>query len=157
MVKSRLFLVVALTAVFVVFGIGTALADKMVVGGPEIKVSLTDSHFSSNERVTLRVMLSNNGDIRFGGPAQYEARVKTARNLRLKMRDTGKIDVKTEEVLVGSLPEGTAGPFGFTAELGDLKPGKYRIPIEMEYEYTRTVEYGVGQPQYYDFSTEVTK
>ncbi|XGI84294.1 COG1361 S-layer family protein [Halorutilales archaeon Cl-col2-1] len=132
-----------------------------VIGSPEIDLSVRDNHFSSNTDADVEVWITNNGDLEQGGPAQHEQRVKTARNLQMSIDESrldAPIDVQSGTVSVGSVPEGGAGPYSFDIEIGDAEPGTYRIPVEVSYDYTRSVEYSdVTAPDYNDFSREETK
>jgi hypothetical protein len=61
---------------------------------------------------------------------------RTARNVRIDPRDTGRIDVETGELYVAELPEGD--PADLTLKLNvpaNLSSGTYRIPLALTYEY----------------------
>ncbi|WP_132058287.1 COG1361 S-layer family protein [Halorussus amylolyticus] len=148
-------------ALVVAAGVTPVLAQEegTVVGRPNVELSATENRIGAGERVTLEVFASNNGDIDRGGPAQYEERVTTARNVRLeidedRMDDTLRrgIDVRSGEVLAGSVPEGASGPFAFTFDVSEsLDPGTYQIPVEVTYDYTNFVRYRTNaQPEYGD-------
>jgi len=152
------FLVVALV---VAAGVAPALAQQegTVVGRPNLDLSATDNRVGAGERVTLDVFVSNDGDLDRGGPAEYEQRVTTARNVRLEIDEDRMnrtlrrgVEVRTGEVFAGSVPEGASGPFGFTLDVSEsLSPGTYEIPVEMTYDYTNFVRYGPSaQPEYGD-------
>lgn len=152
------FLVAALV---VAAGVAPALAQQegTVVGRPNLDLSATDNRVGAGERVTLDVFVSNDGDIDRGGPAEYEQRVTTARNVRLEIDEDRMnrtlrrgIEVRTGEVFAGSVPEGASGPYGFSLDVSEsLSPGTYEIPVEMTYDYTNFVRYGPNaQPEYGD-------
>src|SRR6056297_1431395 len=138
-----------------------AQQEGTVVGRPTLELAATDNRFGAGERVTLGVFVSNEGDIDRGGPAEYEQRVTTARNIRLEVDEDRMnrtlrrgIDVRTDQVFAGSVPEGVSGPFAFDLEISEsLSPGTYRLPVEVTYDYTNFVRYGPNvQPEYGDGS-----
>ncbi|MDY6779607.1 MAG: COG1361 S-layer family protein, partial [Halobacteria archaeon] len=146
-------------SVLVSSGVGVVAADEMVSGQPKIKVLAPDHRVVPGEEVRLGLTLLNEGDIDQGGPAEFEQRVKTARATTVELKSgNAPVVVRTGKVPAGSVPEGTKGPFEFTVAVGeDAEPGRYRLPVEISYEYTSSVEYGTGQPRYNDFSREVTR
>ncbi|WP_435178359.1 COG1361 S-layer family protein [Halorussus sp. AFM4] len=158
----------ALLAAATVAPAAPALAreEGTVVGRPDLELSATDNRFGAGEQTTLEVFVSNSGDLDRGGPAEYQQRVTTARNVRLEIdqsrmdeRLARKVEVETGTVFAGTVPEGVAGPFAFNLEIADsLSPGTYEIPVEVTYDYTNYVEYGPGRaPEYGDASRSTTK
>lgn len=141
--------------------VSPASAASSVIGSPDIGVSVADDRVDPNARNVVNLSLTNDGDLDRGGPAQYEARVQTARNLRVRVPESGlpgNAEVATGEVAVGTLPSGvTPDPIPVVLELGDLEPGRYRIPVELSYEYTASVEYGTQQPEYNDLTRTVRR
>ncbi len=134
--------------------------NNNVVGSPDIDLNVHDNHFTTNEKTKLNVWISNNGDISIGGPAPFEERVKTARNLKINILEEKiniPIDINTGTINVGSVEEGVEGPYSFNIEIGDIEPGTYRIPIEIKYKYTRIVEGNVDSPIYNDFNIRDTR
>jgi len=130
---------------------GAVLAQEegTVVGQPDLALSVQQDHLTWGEQL-LNVSVSNGGTLSRGGPAAYEERVQTARNVRLEIatdrlapRLARALQVKSGPVLAGSIPPGTAGPFPFRIELNEtLAPGTYEVPIRVSYDYTGYVEYG---------------
>jgi len=164
---SAALLVALLAASAGVAGVGVpALAQEgTVVGRPNLELSAADNRVGAGERATLDVFVSNSGDIDRGGPAEYERRVTTARNVRLDVEEDRmdeslrrNVDVLTDELIAGSVPEGASGPFGITVEFSEsLAPGTYQIPVEVTYDYTNFVRYGPNvQPEYGDSSRSET-
>ena len=132
-----------------------------VVGRPQLELSVTDNQVVAGQEVTLGVVVSNSGDLDRGGPRQFEERVKTARNARIDIDEerldgelAEAIEVRTGEVLAGTIPEGVSGPFEFRLEIAEsLSPGTYEIPVVVEYDYTGIVEYrGPEDADFIDFS-----
>lgn len=160
--------VIGIAVVAVVAATPVVAGEEQVVGSPDIDVSVTDNRFSPSERATLNVVVSNSGDIRMGGPAEYTQRVKTARNVRVSIdegRLDGSIDVKTGTVVLGAVQDGAprSATFGIETD-GSMEPGRYEIPIKIEYDSTRVVEYlktaqppGYTSPEYTDFDREITE
>ncbi|MEA5386941.1 hypothetical protein VB779_07625 [Haloarculaceae archaeon H-GB11] len=143
-----------------------AAAEGVVVGRPEIELYAPDNRVVGGETVSLEVFLSNAGEITRGGPAQYQDRVTTARNVRLDVLTdqlpdeiADDVEVLTGSVPVGTVPQGTAGPFPIRLEIDeDIEPGTYDIPVEVTYDYTWFVEYSdLTEPEFSDSSQQETK
>lgn len=61
---------------------------------------------------------------------------RTARNVRVRPSDTGRIDVETNELYVQSLPDGEPADRSLRLNVpSDLASGTYRIPLRLTYEY----------------------
>ncbi|MFP4188376.1 MAG: COG1361 S-layer family protein [Halobacteriales archaeon] len=157
---------VALILVTALAAVPAVTAEEQVVGSPEIDVSVADNRFGPSDRGTLDVVLSNSGDVTNGGPAEYEERVKTARNVRVSIDEgNAPIDVKTGTVTLGAVEDGVPRTASFGIETGEsVEPGRYEIPVEIEYDSTRVVEYletasspGYTGPRYSDFDRSVTE
>ena len=155
-----LVLVAALAAAPVVAG------EEQVIGSPDIDASVADNRFSPSERGALNVVISNSGDVTRGGPAEYTERVKTARNVRVSINDRRTpIDVKTGTVTLGAVQDGVPRTASFGIETPEtLEPGTYEVPVEIEYDSTRIVEYlktpkppGYTSPSYQDMERSVTE
>ncbi|MDY6776016.1 MAG: COG1361 S-layer family protein [Halobacteria archaeon] len=138
----------------------TASAADTVVGGPAIEVLAPHNTVSAGETTTLGLHLNNEGNIVQGGPAEYESRVTTARGVTVELRSrNAPVEIKTSKTPVGSVSEGSHGPYSFEVVVDDdAEPGRYRLPVEVEYRFTRAVEYSdVASPDYTDFSRDLTK
>ena len=140
-------LVVAL-ALFSVAPVGaqdTSIGEGQVVGSPDIDVSVTDNRLGTGEVEELTVTLSNSGDIRIGGPQVFQERVKTARNVRVSLDEDAvdaPIEVKTGTVVLGDVADGRPRTATFQIETSeDVEPGRYQIPVQVEYVSTRLVDY----------------
>jgi len=69
-------------------------------------------------------------------PDGPEDDTRTARNVRVRPRDTGRIDVETDELYVQSLPGGVPADLSLRMDVpSDLQSGTYRIPLRLTYEY----------------------
>jgi len=127
-------------------------ADNQVYGTPEVSLSVADDTFKPTESATLSVTASNDGSLDQGGPAQYEEKVKTARNVQMSIDESeidAPIDVKTGTVTVGSIPGSSTSSVDFDIEIGDATPGTYQIPVSIKYRYVHLVKYGdAKQPEY---------
>jgi hypothetical protein len=129
-----------------------------VIGTPELDLLATSQEFEPGTQAQLRLALSNRGRIDRGGPAQYETRVTTARGVVVEARPgSAPIEVNSGSVGVGNVPTGTTQvpPIEITVS-EDVAPGTYRVPVEVSYAYTRSVEYGPYSPEYNDFEDEET-
>lgn len=133
---------------------GAQSSSGDVVGSPEIDVFASGAEFDPGTRTQLQLVLSNDGTLQKGGPAQYETRVTTARGTTLEIKDGNvPIDVAEGPFAVGEVPQGTTpiDPIAVTIP-ENATPGTYRIPVEVSYSYTRHVDYGPAQqPEYNDF------
>lgn len=148
-------------------GVPTLAQDEgTVVGRPNLELSATENRFGTGEQAVLDVFVSNSGDLDRGGPAEYEQRVTTARNVQLEIDESRmneelarNVEVQTGTVFAGTVAEGVSGPFGFNLELSDsLSPGTYQIPVRVSYDYTNFVRYGPGTaPEYGDASRASTE
>ena len=132
------------------------LADNSAYGSPDVSLSVADDTFKASEAATLSVVASNDGDIKQGGPAQYEEKIKTAQNVRLTVLEdqiNAPIDVKTGTVVRGSLPGASTTTFDFNIEIGNATPGTYRVPVRVQYKHVRAVQYSDTQQPEYIWST----
>lgn len=157
--KHRVLL--ALTILLLVVPVPAA-ADS-VVGSPDIDLSAPDNHVEPGQRTVLGIFVTNSGDVDIGGPAELETQVQTARNVQFTIpegRINAPIDVRTGTIVVDTVPPGgISEPLQFTLEVGEsIEPGTYKIPVNIEYDYTSSIEYGVNrQTKFTDFSRERTE
>jgi hypothetical protein len=157
-------LVCLLVAVPLVVAVGPAMgAEGIVVGRPILDVYAPDNRVVGGEQVSLDVFVSNAGEITRGGPAQYEERVTTARNVRIDFLEdefpdelAENVEVLTGTVPAGVVPQGTAGPFEIRLEVDEgIEPGTYDVPVELAYDYTWAVRYSdLREPEFRDASRE---
>lgn len=122
-----------------------AAAENLVTGEPEISISSPDAIFEASSSQTLSLSVTNDGEIRNGGQTRYVQEVQTARNMRIEVlenRIDAPIDVKTGAQTVSGLASGRSVPLQYQLEIGDAKPGTYRIPVRVSYEFTRAITYG---------------
>ncbi|MFB6283512.1 MAG: hypothetical protein ABEK59_06205 [Halobacteria archaeon] len=153
----------ALVVILVVAVAPVAAAHNTVIGSPNIELTAAQDHFRSGESATLKLSVSNDGNIRKGGPGQFEKRVKTARNAKFKIKQ-GAIDadiqVKSGTVLAGDVPEGSLPEkLKFKIEIGkEVDPGRYRIPVKVSYDYSAAALYdNPDSPEYVDRSSSEIK
>ena len=136
--KTRsLVLTVGMAALVVLSG--TALGA--VTGSPDIDATLVDNTVAPGEETTLDVVLVNSGTVKSGSTNdKLTNEVTTARGLTVSMNTGGApITVQTNKQAVGTFPEGTTEvPFDISVD-EDAKPGKYQIPVRLEYEYTNFI------------------
>jgi hypothetical protein len=168
MSRSRLAVLVVLCVLLLVPVVSFAstsaaqeASEGVVVGRPQLTLFAPDNRVTGGGEIALEVFVTNNGQITRGGPAQYEERVKTARNVQISVRTddlpedlADNVEVLTGTVPGGTIPEGTAGPFVVRLEFDDdTPPGRYDLPLTLEYDYTRNVRYSdFREPVYADSS-----
>ncbi|AZH27182.1 sialidase [Haloplanus aerogenes] len=131
-----------------------------VIGRPDIEVFTSTTEVEPGTETDLDLVISNDGQLRRGGPAEHESRVTTARGLAVEVEDgETPFEINTGRVAVGEVPRGTTpvDPISITVP-EDVDPGRYRIPVTVSYSYTVSVEYNsVGSPEYNDLTRETTQ
>lgn len=168
-VGRRRGLAVVAAALLCVLAVGLAAStagpasvqEGTVVGRPVLELFAPDNRVLGGEVVDLEVFVSNSGLLTSGGPAQFEERVKTARNVRISV-DTDRlppplaenVEVLTGQVPAGTVPEGVSGPFLLRLEVNEsIPPGTYDLPLRLAYDYTTTVQYSdFDEPRFTDIS-----
>ncbi len=140
--RGRTVLVLLLVAMLVVPTPAAAAAR----GEPDISLSVSDNRVTAGETTSLGVSVVNTGSadlVEKTAPAE-RSRVTTARGLTMTMEaGDAPIDVRTNEVAVGSVPEGAFGPFPFEIHVDeDAEPGAYEVPVEVSYAYTDQIADG---------------
>jgi len=132
--------------------VAPAVAVQQVIGSPDIAAFSPDNEVRPSEEVSLPVYLSNGGNLRRSGPAEYVDRVTTARGLTFTVSDgDAPVDVHTGRYPVGNVPVGTAGPYPVSITVAeDAAPGTYRIPMRIRYTYTLMVDYSTSPPNFVD-------
>ncbi|MFB6160103.1 MAG: COG1361 S-layer family protein [Haloferacaceae archaeon] len=152
---------VAVVLVLATAAVPPAAANTLVVGEPEVSVSSPTGPVQASQSTAVTVVVSNAGDLEQGDPEKpgYERQVTTARNVRVRLQEGGvdaPIQVQTGTRTLGSLPTGEAVPLKFDLEVGRAKPGTYRIPVVVEYDYTRAINYDrFEQPEFTETTEEV--
>jgi hypothetical protein len=138
--------VLVVIVVAMLIGASTPVAaDTLVNGNPDITVTAPEPEVEATSSQSIRVRLTNDGEVDLGGQANFEREVTTAKNVRVRIlgeRIDGPIDIKSGTQTIGTFPDGESIPIEFRAEIGDAEPGTYRIPVRVEYSYTRSVSYG---------------
>lgn len=117
-----------------------------VEGHPNLSVYAPQNRVAPGETVQFELFANNVGVIEDGGPFQYENRVTTARGVRFFVSaDDAPVEVRTDPVVAGTIPQGSAGPFPVSLVVDeDAEPGTYELTVEARYQYTETVDYGGG-------------
>ena len=129
--------------------------EEIVVGEPGLEFTTATSHFEPGERATVTVAVTNNGEVRDGGLAQFESQVQTARAVTLDVHEKPgqPFEIKSGPVALGSIQDGQTRTATFTLEFAeDASPGTYRVPLTVTYDHTSTVGYEPteAQPGYRD-------
>lgn len=131
-------------------------AEGQVIGRPHLELFSPEAEVVPGEETTLEVFVANDGQLVRGGPAEYVDRVTTARATTLTPQSSSApFQVRTGRIPVGSVAEGTRGPFVLTVEVPeDAPPGTYDLPIRVRYTYTRIVSYDDDSVSYGDASAD---
>jgi sialidase-1 len=138
-----------------------AAQEGTVVGRPDLSVFAPNNRIVGGGEVTVDVFVTNEGQLTRGGPGRFEEEVKTARDVRISVLTeelsdelADSVDVLSNTIPAGNLPEGVSGPFPLRLEVNEsIEPGTYELPIELRYQYTSVVEYrGTDEPVYRTFS-----
>ncbi|MFB6283707.1 MAG: hypothetical protein ABEK59_07215 [Halobacteria archaeon] len=171
-------LVVKLVLIFLVCpGFAGVAAAQDAIGSPEISLASNDNLFEPNTETALNITVINQGKVVQDIDGKFGKKLTTARNVRLEVNDEEimyinpgeggydpPIEVKSGEKGLGAVPVGQEGPVPFIIEIGDAKPGKYRIPFQVRYDATEEVNVGggpiediEGSEKVFYRNTEVTK
>lgn len=157
--------VVALLLTVVCLGVvhpAAAQQEEEVRGSPSFELSAQDNRVSPGESVNLVISVSNGGEIWNAGPQDMEQRVQTARNTRFEVREGGlhdDITLRSGPVLRGTVPPGITEPISFHLEFDeDIETGRYNVPIDISYDWTRRITRTAGGSEdYHEFSTSERK
>jgi len=137
-------------------------ANTVVFGKPDLSVTSPTGPVEANERATFSVAVANDGTVNDGSHDRpdYEEQVTTARNVRVRIDETklaDGIDVKSGTVTFGRLASPDSATADFELELGNVSPGRYRIPIVIEYSHVLVINYDrFEQPEFTD-NTETVR
>ncbi|WP_299332297.1 COG1361 S-layer family protein [Haloplanus sp.] len=154
---------VVLVVVSAVAATGVAAGQSSsgtVIGRPALELYTSTSEVEPGTETELDLVLSNDGQLNRGGPAEYETRVTTARGTSVEVEDGATpFEITTGRVAVGEVPRGTTAvdPVSITVP-ETVDPGRYRIPVTVSYVHTLSVEYdSLGAPKYNDITREETQ
>ena len=124
-----------------------AAAENQVIGRPELSLSVQDNRVAPGETATLRVFLVNDGILVRGGPERFTTRVTTARATRLDIGVVPGLDIQTDSIAAGQIPEGVVGPVEIDLTVPEGVPaGRYSLPLTISYTYTGKVTYDEAAP-----------
>jgi hypothetical protein len=148
MALIRSLLTVVLAFLVVLSGVPlAAAAENQVIGRPDLSLSVPDNRVVPGEATTIRVLVVNDGVLVRGGPERFTTRVTTARATTLDIGDLQGLDIETESVAVGQVPEGVVGPVDIDVTVPEfVPPGRYELPVTVSYTYTGTVTYDEEAP-----------
>jgi len=137
----------------------TAGNSGQVIGSPDIDINTPTKEFEPGTQAELRLEVVNRGSIRKGGPAEYEDRVTTARGATAEVTSgSAPIEINTGPVGIGNVPTGTTSvpPVDITVR-DSAEPGTYRVPVEISYASTRSVNFDSFGPEYNDIDRSRTE
>lgn len=158
--RSLFLVALVVLATVAATGVVAGQSSGTVIGRPDIDVYTSTTEVEPGTETELDLVISNDGQLRRGGPAEYETRVTTARGLSVEVEDGDTpFEINTGRVAVGDVSRGTTpvDPISITVP-ENVDPGRYRIPVTVSYGYTVSVEYdSVGSPTYNDLTRETTQ
>jgi len=118
-----------LVAIVVVSLVASAVPAVALTSNPDLRTVTEKPNLKPGGMNEVTFMLLNDPD----GP---DDDTRTAQNVRIKPRDTGRIDVETGELYVASLPDGDPETLSLDLNVpATLDSGTYRIPLDLTYEY----------------------
>lgn len=120
-------------------------SSEKVIGRTSVSISSPQATFEASSSDSLAIDVFVNRNLISGGKPTYEQEVSTARNVQLEILESqinAPINVSTGTQTLGSIGPNAQRTPTFDIEIGDAKPGTYRIPFQVKYTYTRVVEYG---------------
>ena len=124
-----------------------AAAENQVIGRPDLGLSVQNNQVAPGETATLRVFLVNDGVLVRGGPERFTTRVTTARATTLDLGELPGLNVETDSIAAGQVPEGVFGPLDVDITVPEGVPaGRYSLPVTVSYTYTGTVTYDEAAP-----------
>lgn len=138
-------------------------------GEPGLSVYAPENTVTPGEQTTLGLQVSNFGEVdpfRFPGepalvPGTVQAlqgQVKTARDVRITLRNgSAPVTVETGTRPLGLVPDESVVPVTFRVTVDeDARPGTYRLPVEVSYEWDKRVT-NAGVVRAHDSETETVR
>lgn len=136
----------------VVLLVTPAPASAGFSGEPGLTVDVPENAVSVGEETRLTLRISNFGEVYpFGFPDEpsrnpetvrrLQDQVRTARDVRVTLRSgDAPVEVETGTLPLGVLEEATVRSATFDVDVAeDARPGTYRLPVRIEYEYDERV------------------
>jgi hypothetical protein len=119
-------------------------SSGQVIGSPDVEVVVPEDDIVPGKENEIEFYVLNEGDIERSGPTEYVDRVTTARSATVEFTSRDEdIDVVSGKTPVGSLPTGEKGPYTVRLDVDeDIQEGDHRLYANVEYSYTRFIEYG---------------
>ncbi|MHC1631417.1 MAG: COG1361 S-layer family protein [Methanotrichaceae archaeon] len=130
-----------------------------VQGEPILEVTSVNSRFHPGEKVTLKLVLANSGNVEQlvpnkvspgdGSEAAQEMLAEfgceDASNLKIKLHSDGPIKVTSGPVDLKYLDSGQVVPLEFELAIGDNADGVYHLPLDLDYEHQVDVRIHRGE------------
>ena len=137
---GRTLVLVLIVAMVVLPATTVVVADTR--GEPELSVELPDNRVEAGDVTVLELQLSNAATVDSGSRNTLDVeRVTSARGVRVSLRSgDAPIEVRTNARTLGTIPDGgvVTAPFEVVVD-EDAEPGRYRVPVEVEYTYTELI------------------
>jgi hypothetical protein len=119
-----------------------AVAGADTRGEPDLSVELPDNRVSAGEVTTLQLQVTNTATVESSDRSPSDVRrVTSARGVSVRLRSAdAPFDVRTTGRTLGVVADGATVPAAFEVAVDeDAEPGSYRVPVEVEYEFTELI------------------
>ena len=127
------------------------VASSTCAGGAEgradLSATLPENRVTPGETAELEVQIMNSGVLEEGGASPAtEQPVTTARGVRAELRaGDAPVSVRTAKSSLGAIPDGGVTRIPVVVAVDeDASPGRYRLPVEVRYDYTEAIDEETG-------------
>ena len=132
----RALILILVVAMVVVPAATVVVADTR--GEPHLSAELPDNRVEAGEVTALELQISNTATVESGSrnPTDIQ-RATAARGVRVSLRSgDAPIQVRTNARRLGQIPDGGVASVPFEVVVDeDAEPGRYRVPVDVEYTY----------------------
>ncbi|MFC6941353.1 COG1361 S-layer family protein [Salinirubellus sp. GCM10025818] len=137
----RALILILVVAMVVVPAATVVVADTR--GEPHLSAELPDNRVEAGEVTALELQISNTATVESGSrnPTDIQ-RATAARGVRVSLRSgDAPIQVRTNARRLGQIPDGGVASVPFEVVVDeDAEPGRYRVPVDVEYTYTELID-----------------
>ena len=137
----RALILILVVAMVVVPAATVVVADTR--GEPHLSAELPANRVEAGEVTALELQISNTATVESGSrnPTDIQ-RATAARGVRVSLRSgDAPIQVRTNARRLGQIPDGGVASVPFEVVVDeDAEPGRYRVPVDVEYTYTELID-----------------